>query len=142
MGQSRSFQIGMNLLDDRVLTVRRVGRDRVQRAGGEERVETPGVEQCCLPVTRVGLRSGMRRTTNRPGTCWAVFLELNAVNGISATSARDTHVLVVSSKTASVYSIGVHPSSGILALALVTSGSNRKVTDDCAPAHIAAATVE
>jgi hypothetical protein len=84
----------------------------------------------------------MRRTTNRPGTCWAVFLELNAVNGISATSARDTHVLVVSSKTASVYSIGVHPSSGILALALVTSGSNRKVTDDCAPAHIAAATVE
>ncbi len=36
----------------------------------------------------------MRRTTNRPGTCWAVFFELNAVNGISATSAWDAHVLV------------------------------------------------
>jgi len=31
-----------------------------------------------------------------------VFFELNAVKGISATSAREIHVLVVSSKIASV----------------------------------------
>ena len=31
----------------------------------------------------------MRRTTSRPGTCSAFFLEVNAVNGISATSARE-----------------------------------------------------
>ena len=31
------------------------------------------------------------RTTNRPGTCWLAFLELNAVNAISATSAREIH---------------------------------------------------
>ncbi len=44
----------------------------------------------------------MRRTTNRPGTCWPGFFELNAVKPISATSAREIHELVVSSKTASV----------------------------------------
>lgn len=43
------------------------------------------------------LRSGMRRTTNRPGTCLLAFLELNAVNAISATSAREFPLPVVSS---------------------------------------------
>jgi hypothetical protein len=33
----------------------------------------------------------MRRTTNRPWICSAVLRELNAVNAISATTAREVH---------------------------------------------------
>src|SRR6476659_8056504 len=36
------------------------------------------------PWLLLGLRSGMRRTTNRPGICSVAFLELNAVNAIAA----------------------------------------------------------
>ena len=49
------------------------------------------------PVSMLWLRSGMRRTTSRPGTCSAALRELNAVNAISATSAREIHCWVVSS---------------------------------------------
>jgi hypothetical protein len=52
----------------------------------------------------------MRRTINRPGTWSALGWAANAVNVISATSAREIHCPDVSSKTASVYSIGVHAS--------------------------------
>jgi hypothetical protein len=45
----------------------------------------------------VALRSGIRRTTNRPGTCSDFFCALKAVNGISATSAREIQPPVVSS---------------------------------------------
>lgn len=38
------------------------------------------------------LRSGMRRTTRRPGTCSARFRELKAVKPTSATSAREIHL--------------------------------------------------
>ena len=43
------------------------------------------------PSALVGLRSGMRRTTNRPGICSLVLRELNAVKSISATSPREIH---------------------------------------------------
>ncbi len=61
------------------------------------------------------------------------------MNGISATSARETQVLVCSSKTASVYSIGVQASSPIVAIAALTLGSRRTVTETSAPALSAAA---
>lgn len=60
---------------------------------------------------------------------------------MSATSAREIHWPVVSSKIASVYSIAVHRSSSIAAMAALTFGSSRTVTDTCAPPRIAAATV-
>ena len=80
----------------------------------------------------------MRRTTNRPSTRWLAFLEENAVNGVSATSARDTHTPVASSYTAFVYSMGVHALSPIAAIAARTLGSRRTVTDTSAPPRIAA----
>ena len=83
----------------------------------------------------------MRRTTSRPGTCSVAFLEVNAVKGTSATSARDTQVPVASSKTASVYSMGVHASSPMAAIAALTLGSRRTVTDTSAPPRTAAPTV-
>lgn len=49
----------------------------------------------------VGFSSGIRRTTNRPGTCWAAGREALAVNVVSATSAREIHRPLGSSNTAS-----------------------------------------
>jgi hypothetical protein len=51
-------------------------------------------------VSDFGARSGIRRTTSRPGTCSAFFKEVNATKSISATSAREIHRPVGSSKTA------------------------------------------
>ncbi len=62
------------------------------------------------------------------------------MNSISATSARDTHRPVASSKTASVYSIGVQASSPIVAIAVLTLESSRTVTEAVAPALSAALT--
>ena len=93
------------------------------------------------PALRRGLRSGMRRTTNRPGTCSVAFLEVKAVKGTSATSALDTHVPVTSSKMASVYSMAVHACSLMVAITFLTLGSMRTVTDTSAPPRSAAPTV-
>ena len=41
------------------------------------------------------------------------------MNGISATSAREIHAPVASSKTASVYSIGVHAFCSMLLMAVL-----------------------
>jgi len=54
------------------------------------------------------LKSGILRTTSRPGTCSAFFCAANAVRLISATSAREIHLPVASSSIASVYSIVAH----------------------------------
>ena len=64
-----------------------------------------------------GLRSGIRRTTSRPGSWLAFFCAANAVNAISATSAVEIHVWVAWSKIASVYSMSAHASPGIAAIA-------------------------
>ena len=81
----------------------------------------------------------MRRTTRWPWTCSDAFLLLNAVNGISATSALETQVLVAWSKIASVCLIGVHASSSMVAIAALTLESRWTVTDTSAPARRAAA---
>jgi len=47
---------------------------------------------------------------DRPGTRSLFLREANAVNGSSATSAREIHCPVGACQTASVYSIRVHPS--------------------------------
>lgn len=90
MRQGGGFQVGVDLFDDGVPAMDLVGGDGVEVGGGEEGVETPYVEQCGLPIAG-GAQVGMRRTTSLPGTCWLAFLELNAVNPISATSAREIH---------------------------------------------------
>lgn len=74
-----------------------IGRDRVQGLdgdGGEGRVVAPRIEQGRLPVTGFWVQARDPRTTSRPGICSAFFLELNAVKGTSATSARDVQVPV------------------------------------------------
>ena len=58
MGQGGVFEVGVDLLDDRVAAVGLVGGDGVEVGGGEERVETPGVEQGGLPVTLVRVEVG------------------------------------------------------------------------------------
>jgi len=60
---------------------------------------------------------------------------------VSATCARETHVPVASSKTASVYSIVLHASASMLAIAALTFVVSRTVTDTSAPARSAAAMV-
>ncbi len=67
VGQGRVFRIGMNLLDDDVVTVRRVGSDRVQRAGREERVEPPGVKQRGLRCSLVRVEVGDAADHQPPG---------------------------------------------------------------------------
>lgn len=53
------------------------------------------------PAWPVGFSSGIRRTTSRPGTCLVFGPGANAVNEISATSAREIQRPVASSKAAS-----------------------------------------
>lgn len=77
-----------------------------------------------------------------PLTIWSAFLfDVNAVNEISATSAREIHRFVASSKMASVYWIVFHASSGMLLIAVLTRGSRRTVTETSAPDVSAAETV-
>jgi hypothetical protein len=137
------LQAGVDLLDDRVTAVDLVRGDRVSLGGvdgGEEGVEAPSVEQRGLPVLAAPVEVGIRRTTSRPVTCSTLGREVNAVNSISATSARVTQVWVCSSKAALVYPIGVQ-GSPIVAMAAFTFGSTRTVTETSAPPQIAAPTV-
>jgi len=67
-------------------------------------------------------------------------LEVNAVNGIWATWALETHSPVVWSKIACGYLIVVHCSSVMAAMARLTAGSMRTVIETCAPALSAAPT--
>lgn len=132
------LQIGVDLFDDRVTMVGLVRSDPVEHrriGGGEERVEPPHVEQAVLPGRPVllGWKSGMRRTISRSGTWSGLEWAAKAVNAISATSAREIHCLEVASNTASVYSMGIHTSSAMLAIAALTRLSIRVVTDTCAP---------
>jgi len=94
VGQRGVLQIGIHVFDDRVPAVDLVRGDGVRGVaggGGEERVEPPRVEQGGLPSAFFGFRSGIRRTINRPGTCWSLRREVKAVKGISATSAVEIH---------------------------------------------------
>ncbi len=93
-----------------------------------------------MSVRLQALKSGIRRTTSRPGTWSAFFCAANAVNGTSATSAREIHCCVSSSKMASVYSMVVHAASSMVAIAFLTAGSIRTVTDTAAPPAWAART--
>lgn len=80
----------------------------------------------------------MRRTTSRPGTRSAFFFDANAVKGTSATSAREIHVPVASSRIAFGYLIVVHASSPIEAIAALTGLVARRVTYTWAPPVITA----
>ena len=91
MSQGRVLQIGVDLLDDRVMAVRGVRGDRVQLAGGEERVEPPDVEQRGLRWVLVGVEVGDAAHHQRLGTCWPGFFEPNAVKSISASPDGTAH---------------------------------------------------
>src|SRR5699024_11916002 len=75
----------------------------------------------------------MRGTIRRPGTRSDFFREVNAVKSISATSAPEIQVLVVSSKIASVYRIDAQASWPVAAMARLSAGSIRTVIETCAP---------
>src|SRR5215204_3012071 len=79
------------------------------------------------------LKSGILRTTSRPGTRSDFLCPANAVKSISATSAREIHRPEGSSNTASVYSIVVHAWSLIAAIAALIWAFIRTVTDTAAP---------
>src|ERR1700712_5300703 len=87
------------------------------------------------PTTALGLSSGIRRTTRRPGTCAFFLCEVNAVNGISATSAREIHRPDGWSNTAFGYLIGVHASSLIVLITALICFVCRTVIDTAAPAR-------
>lgn len=58
MRQGGVFEVGVDLFDDRVTAVGLVGGDSGQGAGGEERVEAPGVKQRGLPVAAAVVEVG------------------------------------------------------------------------------------
>ena len=133
-----------DLLDDGVAAVGSVRGDGVRPLfgdGGEECMEPPDVEQGCLLGSAGGLRSGMRRTTRRLGTCCDAFADAKAVDGISATSARDIQTPVSSSRMATGDSTVVHASTGIDVMARCTSVFWRRVTLTFALPFTAAGTV-
>jgi hypothetical protein len=101
--------------------------------------QTSNSDACAGPAG--GLRSGMRRTTRRPGTCCDALADAKAVNGVSATSARDTQSPVSSSRMASGYSIVVHAPAGIDSITRCTSVFWRTVMLTFAPPFTAARTV-
>ena len=74
MSQGGVLQIGVDLLDDRVVTVGFVRGDRVQRAGGEERMEPPGVKQRGLRWVLVGIEVGDAAHHQPPGHLLAGLL--------------------------------------------------------------------
>jgi len=74
MSQGRVLQIGVDLLDDRVMAVRGVRGDHVQLAGGEERVEPPDVEQRGLRWVLVGVEVGDAAHHQPPGHLLAGLL--------------------------------------------------------------------
>jgi len=65
---------------------------------------------------------------------------VNAVNPISATSASEIQRFSSSSHTAWRYRIGVHAAWSIPAIAVITAGVWRTVTENRAPARRAVAT--
>lgn len=133
----------MDLLDDCVMAVGLVGGDGVEHVGvgGGCRAWNRQVSNRVSWPTALffsALKSGIRRTTSRPGI-WSVFFwAANAVKPISATSARETHRPVTSSKTASVYSTVVPASSLMVVIAALARLSIRMVTDTAAPPASAA----
>ena len=77
----------------------------------------------------------MRRTTSRPVTCWPSCCGGERGEGdLGDLGARDPRP-GASSKTASVYSIGVHAVVADRGDRLLTAGSRRTVTDTSAPAR-------
>lgn len=75
-----------------------------------------------VPCPSAALRSGIRRATSWPGTWSAFFCPAKAVKPIPATSAREIHCPVVSSWTASGYSMVCHVDSPMPAIAALTWG--------------------
>jgi hypothetical protein len=68
-----------------------------------------------VPLLGVEVRDPTHHQT--AGNALGLLAGTNAVNPVSATSAREIHRPVASSKTASVYSMVVHASSAIAAIA-------------------------
>ena len=121
------LQVGVDLLDDRVMAVGLVRGDGVGIAGSavvKNAWKRQVSNSVSCPVARCAsaLRSGIRRTISRPGTCSAFVLALNAVKATSATSAREIQLPAAWSKTASVYSMGVQASSAMVAMACFDRG--------------------
>ena len=91
MCQGGVFEVGVDLFDDGVsavgLVAATVSRSPVVKKAWKRQVSN----KLCWPSPAEGLRSGMRRTTSLPWICSAAFRELNALNPISATSAREIH---------------------------------------------------
>jgi hypothetical protein len=101
VGQRSGLEVGVDLLDDRVLPVGGLGLQHRLRGVGEHRVVAVGGEQLGLPSgTEAGFKRLTRRTFSRP-VMWSVLRrEVNAVKPISATSASETQDWPSSSQTA------------------------------------------
>src|SRR6478735_6022805 len=140
MGQGGVFEVGVDLLDDGVSTVGFVRGDGVQGAGGEERVEPPGVEQGGLPGNGFGVEVGDPADDEPAGDLLTVLPGLERNEGISATSAREIQRPDGSSNTAVGYLIVVQASSPIVLIAALMCLVCRTVMDTTALARRAAAT--
>jgi hypothetical protein len=90
-------------------------------------------------VALVGFSRLTRRTISRAVTCSAWRRLVNAVKATSATSASEIQRASSSSQIAFGYRIGVHAASPIEAMAALTVGVVRAVTENRAPARRAAA---
>ncbi len=144
MGYGGVLQVGVDLFDDGVTAVGFVRGDGVQVAafgGGEERVEASGVEQGGLPGAGVVVQVEDAADHQPAGDLLGHLLGGERGEWDLGDLRPETHVPVASSKTASVYSIVLHASASMLAIAALTFVVSRTVTDTLAPARSAAARV-
>ena len=118
-----------------MMVLNTVGSVVVKKAWNRHVSKSPS---CPAAALVAALKSGIRRTTNRPGICSAFFCEENAVKATSATSAVEIHCWVSGLKMASVYLIVVQACSSMVAMAVLMGGLILTVTDTLAPPRMAA----
>ena len=123
-----------HLLHLGVVAVVVFGLEGGERGVGEHGVVAPGAEQLARLAAALRSRSLTRRTISRAVTAFP-FFEAKAAQGTSATSASDTQRRNWSSQTARGYLMGIQAESGIAAIAALTLGSVRTVTEKYAPAR-------
>ena len=132
------LQVGVDLLDDRVMAVGLVRGDGVEDRGSAVvknawKRQVSNSVSCPVRAVCLGVEVGNPAHDQPAGHLLGLRLGLERGEGDSATSAREIQLPAAWSKTASVYSMGVQASSAMVAMACLTAGFMGTVTETRAP---------